>query len=192
MTINVDWYWLKDNTVIVMLASVVLITVGLLYNIIHNHNERCRKDKEKRDKIRNALKQIHDELNDTLDAIEKKKGIHYYCEHKNAKPISFLKLKFWSVSCEHLINSPEIMGVDISVNKIKDIIGYIKENNRIFEWMEDDLPLANEDGSGPRVDDNAFPNMLYKCSKMHSYQKQLRDDIPPILQKIKKVCDQLG
>ena len=95
------------------------------------------------------------------------------------------------MSCENLITSLEVRSTDLDVNEIKEIIGIIKENNRIFDWMERNLPLANKDGSGPRVENDTFPNMLEDCKKMHSYQERLRIDIPPILKKIREACDRL-
>lgn len=184
---------LRDNAFVIgVVASIVLGVVGLWYKIKHDRDERCRKDKESKESTRSALKRMYEELKDTLDAIEADKGIHNYRDREGVQPILFLKTKFWHTDCENLIKSPEMRDIDLDVNKIKDVIGIIKENNRIFDWMERDLPPTKNDGGAPLVEDSKFPNMLEECKKMHGYQERLRKDIPLILQKIREACDQLS
>ena len=158
---------------------------------MHNRRKQHKEDEARRETIRSALKQIHNELKDTVDEIEKGECIHYYDDPENPPPISFLKMRFYHMACESLITSSEVRSTNLDVNEIKKIIGIIKENNRIFDWMEHNLPLANEDGSALRVEDDEFPNMLEDSKKMHSYQEHLRADIPPMLEKIRKACDLL-
>ena len=83
-------------------------------------------------------------------------------------------------------------GTNLDVSEIKEVIGFMKEHNRIFDKMEQELPVANEDGSGQLVEDDRFPNMLDDCKMMSIYEKRLRERISPILQKIEAECDQLG
>lgn len=161
----------------------------LLYYRKREKDKRRRKDEESRKNKRNALKRMYEELNDTFDAIERERGIHTrYCG--DCEPISFLKMKFSCEVCEDLIKTPEIIGANIDMMKIVDVINFTKENNRIFDWMERDLPLVDDDHDTPVIEDDA--KMLDGYKKMYRYQKQLREKIPPMLKKIKKECNQLS
>ena len=88
--------------------------------------------------------------------------------------------------------SPEIRGIDIDMNKIKDVIGYMRDNNVVYDWMNSSLPVKIEDEDIPHVADDKFPEMEENAKKMHWYQEQLREAIPPILKKIEKEYDRLG
>ncbi len=183
------WNGLGYNTIVLVIIAGVSAT-GLWYSIKHNHDERRRKDEEKRENIRNALKRMYKELKDTLVAMEKEEYYNY--RDKDGNTSSYFKLRFHYVECESLIVSPEIRGVNMDMNKIKDVIGLMRENNMIYDWMNHNLPPANEDGSGPCVDNEAFSEMSNYSRNMHWYQEQLRKDIPPILEKIRKECEMLA
>ena len=191
MDIDVVWV-LKDNALVIgVIASIILGTTGLWYKIKHDRDERRRKDRERRENAQSALKRMYYELKDTFDAIKTDQGIHHYRDCKNRQPVSFLLVKFWYTECENLIQLPEVRGADIDINKIKDIVGMIKEHDRIFDWMKYNLPPVDKYGSGSHIDDGRFPKVLENCRKMHRHQEWLRKEIPPTLQKIKEACNQL-
>lgn len=176
------WVWLGNNTHTLVMC---VVAATLWYTIYHNR-------KEKQENTRSALKRIHDELKDTLDAIKNDKGVKTYTDPERQETVMFLKLRFHYDECEDLIKTPEVRGAKLDVNKIKDVIGIIKENNRIFEWIEREQPLVRDGEKNPVVEHDTFLKMWEDCKKMNHYQERLREDIPPILQKIKEVCDQLG
>ena len=192
MDVSVVWDVLNNYPWIPMVIVIGGVGIAtLVYTIIRDHGKRRRKDREYKENTRNALKRIYEELEDTFDAIKADKGVHNYRDRVGGKTVLFLKIKFWHAECEDLIKSPEVRSTDLDVNTIKDAVGIIKENNRIFDWMEHNQPPVNEDGNIPLVEHDMFPNMLEECTKMHTYQERLREDIPLILQKIRDVCDRL-
>ena len=186
---------LRDNAdaigVVVGIVSCTIAAVWVAYKIKHDRDERDRKDNESQGKVRSALKRMHEELSDASRDIEAGKGIHTY-EDPSGQTVSFLKVRFFHTDCEDLIRSPEVRGTSLDVNEIKEAIGIMKEYNRIFDRMEQDLPVANEDGSGPLVEDGKFQGMLEDGRKMRRYAERLRESIPPILRKIEDECGRLG
>lgn len=185
MDVSVVWDVLKDNVIIIgVTASIILGVSGLWYKIKHDRDERHRKDKEFQANVCNALKQMYKELDDTLNAIESREGEYEYI--KDGKSVRFLKLRFHYTECENLIKSSEIRSTNINTNEIKDVISIIKNNNRVFHWMETNLPPKNYDGSAPCVNNGAYPEMSHNVGDVCAYHRQLQENIPHILEEIKR------